>query len=715
MKNIIKIFIMDVKRVSTNVVAMVVIMGLSVLPSLYAWFNILSNWDPYGPEATGRMQIAVVSEDKGETVEGLEINIGGSVVEGLKANDSIGWVFTDNEIDALNGVTDGSYYAALVIPEDFTASMLGFLSDSVSHGTIEYYENEKKNAIAPKITSKAQAAVKEQVNETFVSTLTESLLKVSGALGAENSTGISLIDSVLSSMNILNTDLGTYIAMLDSFVGITDSASSLLTTTQVMLPNLGVVVENGQSTVNTLQNALIAADGSAKAASRLLTVSLDTVENSLTALSASVNAQISLLSAGAGSPAGVAALAQVPLTLQSALTTDGIKKMMGEAGGDVSTSYNGLCTALTTLSSDLTALGSAVQRSEQDAAALAAKIQGEIDACIGAVKALRDSYSFTVQPQIDKLVSDMQVSMVGASEVLNSIDSNFSDVAVVLQQYKDTMEGGNGSLRESRETAQRMKDTLEDYISAIVALSTDDQYKEITELLRNDPTLIGSFLSSPVAIDTIAVYEIENYGSAMAPFYTILAIWVGALILVALMHVKVVPDETVTNMKHYQAYFGRYLTFFLVGQLQTLLTVLGNFFFIGIQCQDYLKFWFACSYSSFVFTIFIYSLTVAFGNVGEAVAVVVMVLQVAGAGGTFPIEVLPEVYQKLYVYLPFTHGLRAMKEAIAGAYKNDYWKALGILTIYVAISLVVGLFVAIPFKKLMKKIEISKERTGIML
>lgn len=718
MKNIIKIFIMDAKRLGTNVVALVVIMGLSILPSLYAWFNILSNWDPYGPEATSRMQIAVCSDDKGVTIEGMEINIGASVVDGLKQNTTIGWVFTDTSEEALAGVNDGEYYAALIMPEDFTTDMLGFLSGTVTHGQIEYYENEKKNAIAPKITSKAQATVKEQVNATFVSTLTESLAEVSGLLGASDENGVSIVDTVLMSMNELDADLATYITMLNSFINITDSATSLLTTTQVMLPNLGLIVENGQSTVGTLENALIAADGSARAASRLLSVSLDTVENALTSLSASINAQITLISSGAGSPAGLASLSQVASTLQTTMGNIGFNNFVtgdDENSKAARAAYESVYTDLGQISTDLSTLSTIIGKNEQDASALAFKIQGEIDQCIAAVKALRDSYDFGVQPQIDQLVSDMQVSMVGASEVLNSIDSNFSDVAVVLQQYKDTMDQGNGSLKDSRDTAQAMKDTLEEYIRHILALSTDEQYQEILEMMKTDPEMIGSFISSPVAIETVEVYPIENYGSAMSPFYTILAIWVGALILVAIMHVKVEPDETIRDMKHYQAFFGRYIMFYIIGQLQTLLIVLGNFFFIGIQCHEHFLFWFACSFTSFVFTLMMYSLTVAFGNVGEAIAVVIMVLQVAGAGGTFPIEVLPEVYQKLYIYLPFTYGMRAMKECVGGMYGLDYWISLLYLCIFAAVSLFIGLVLTIPFRRLNEKIEESKLKTGIML
>ena len=107
--------------------------------------------------------------------------------------------------------------------------------------------------------------------------------------------------------------------------------------------------------------------------------------------------------------------------------------------------------------------------------------------------------------------------------------------------------------------------------------------------------------------------------------------------------------------------------------------------------------------------------TVAFGNVGEALAIVVMVIQVAGAGGTFPIETLPQVYQSLYKYLPFPYGMNAMRETIGGIYQMNYWIYVGKLAIYLVVSLVIGLLIAIPFRKLNHVIEKSKENTEIMI
>lgn len=173
MKNIWKIFTKDVKQLVKQPFALIIIIGLCVIPSLYAWFNIFANWDPYEPAATSQLKVAVASDDAGAEIMGLSLNVGDSVLEALGANTTIGWVFPGTTEEALEGVKNSDYYAALIIPENFTQEMLGFLDGEVDHPTIYYYENEKKNGIAPKITGKAKNAVREQVNATFVSTVAE--------------------------------------------------------------------------------------------------------------------------------------------------------------------------------------------------------------------------------------------------------------------------------------------------------------------------------------------------------------------------------------------------------------------------------------------------------------------------------------------------------------------------------------------------------------
>lgn len=587
MKNILRVFISDMKRISTNVVAIVVIIGLRVIPSLYAWFNILSNWDPYGQEATSKLKVAVVSDDNGASIDGVEVNIGEKVVEALKTNDTIGWVFEDNSDDVIESVRSGEYYAALIMPEDFSSDMISFLSDTITHPQILYYCNQKKNAIAPKITDKAKTAVKEQVNETFISTIASSLVtagdtvansdKLKGLGTAESG---SVIDIIKNKLKDASDELNTYNVLLTSLISITDLSTGLS--------------DQSVNTAGQLNNVLE---------------------------------------------------------------------------------------------------------------------QQRIDVAV--VQKMVEANKLSSLEELSGVLSE---NLSAVQNVMSSISSIYTDMNGSVNDFNSAVNDSNINLSETKDMLNSIQDKISSVIESLEEFSDSDNYGLMSDILDTDASTLGSFISSPVLIETEKIYEIAEYGSAASPFYTVLSIWVGGLIMVAIIHahVKSVKIDGY-KLKPYQKFFGRYITFFIIGQLQTLLIVLGNLFYLQIQCIHPFMMWFACSVTSTVFTFFMYSLTVAFGNIGEALAIVFMVVQVAGSGGTFPIEVLPKVYQMIYKYLPFPYAMDAVRETVAGMYGNYYWKCLGILCIYIVISLVIGLVLRIPFEKMNEMIEESKEKSGVML
>lgn len=591
MKNIFRVFANDWKRIGRNVVALVVVMGLSVLPSLYAWFNILSNWDPYGSDSTSNIKVAVAYDDTGIDISGMNVNISTNIIEALKTNDTIGWVFTDTSEEAIEGVWAGDYYAALIMPEDFSRDMVSFLADNMTHPEIIYYTNQKKNAIAPKITDKAKTAVQQQVNATFISSLTEAIMKsadIADNIGAikdsdgnninkENVSGNSILDILIAKLQVVNTQVSTFDSVLTAVSNIISTAQSTSDTAAAILPDLSVKFDSEKAILNELNNTI------------------------------------------------------------------------GKSNLIDSTIFANIANDINT-------------------------IQGYMNS----VSEIYDDMGYNVA-DFDNSIRQMGSSIANTLELVHNLESQLSDSITKLVDFKSS---GTYSL-----------------LQTAVAFNTEE---------------LASFISAPVTIGTVDLYPIENYGSAMSPFYSVLSIWVGALILVAIIHVKVYPFGGY-NITSVQAFFGRYLTFFLIGQAQALLITLGDLFFIGIQCLHPFKFWLAASFTSFVFTMITYSLTVAFENVGEAVAVVIMVIQVAGAGGTFPIQCLPTVYQAIYKYLPFTYAMDALRECVGGTYSWYYWKCIIALLIYVGICLFIGLVVAIPCRKLNATVNKSKEKSGVMI
>ncbi len=704
MITIFRVFLSDVKRLRSNVVAIVIIMGLSIIPALYAWFNIMSNWDPYGTSATSQMKVAVCSQDSGVEIGSLSLNVGDEVITGLKENTTIGWVFTASKDEALEGVNSGDYYAALIVPESFTTDFISFLGGDPKNPTIAYYENSKKNAIATKITGKAKTAVQEQVNQKVISTLTE-VLTESGKILAENDeNGVDIVVSTADQLDELDSSLQTYVNILNTFSLVTASASDLAESAQSLLINTQGIFDSSQDSVSNMQSSVLSGAQTADTVSSLIGISLDSVEQDLTLLSD----QMDTLTVG-DSFDSIRNQVDTAKTMSKS-TISVLKDIFGETDQYVSA----VDKSFKQLNTDLKAFKKDANVTAQSLKHLKRTIKADIKDCKNSIRKIRNTYQYQVQPDVSRSVLRMEQALIQTGKMLNNIESSFGTIDRALESYQTTLDSGTDDITATKDYIVSLQSDIRKLSKSLRALSGDEQYNEMMDLLKNDPTLMASFMASPVSMETKAVYPIETYGSAMAPFYTVLAIWVGALILVALIHVKVAPIENL-KVRPWQAFFGRYITFFLIGQAQTAITVLGDLFYVDIQCPHPFLFWLAAAASSFVFTLLIYALTVAMGNVGEAVAVIVMVIQVAGAGGTFPIEVLPEVYQMIYKFLPFTYCMNALRECVGGLYKNDYWMDLRALGIYILISLFIGLVVAVPLRRLNKVIERSKEKSKVML
>ena len=696
MRNIWKIFTTDIRRISNNVVAVVIIMGLSILPALYAWFNIFSNWDPYEPAATSQLKVAVASDDAGAEIMGLSLNVGDSVLEALGANTTIGWVFPGTTEEALEGVKNSDYYAALIIPENFTQEMLGFLDGEVDHPTIYYYENEKKNGIAPKITGKAKNAVQEQVNATFVSTVAEAVMKAGNALSMANASGQA---SVTGSLDSVKAQLQDYVVMLQSFQSIMSSAEMIMATSRNMLPDMDNILENGRNTMIGMQTMINSSVDAVDVMGDMVSSSMDMVTEALQYLSVFSDGLLdqmgsnnigSTTDTGLGMAIGLVQGMQANMDVLGSLVT----------GQDAQ--IQAINQSLKNIEADLKQLQNSKGQVDTDVNTLRAQIREQIQICNKQLNNLMNDYNNNVRPSFRNTGKSMQQAFLNA-------------ISDILGEYEQTIREGNLSLQDSLIIAQELLDKVSKIADNIKRITGADSYEDILNAMASDPTSVAEFVSSPVKLQTVPVYPVEHYGSAASPFYTILAIWVGALFLVAIIHVGVKPIDPGDHYKEYERYFGRYLLFFLIGQAQTLLTILGNLYYIEIQCQHKFLYWLAAAVASAAFSCFMYSVTFAFGNVGEALAIVVMVIQVAGSGGTFPIEALPKVFQWIYPFLPFQFGMKAFKECIAGMYGVDYWINVGKMVLFLIIALLLGLALEPPFRKLNHRIEKSKEKTGLMI
>lgn len=705
MKNIWRVYISDLRRITTNVVALSIVMGLCIIPSLYAWFNILSNWDPYGESATSLMKISVYSEDKGVEMSGINLTIGDMVIESLENNNTIDWTFADNKAEALELIKSGDCYAGIIIPKDFTANMLSILNGNIVNPSIEYYENSKKNAIATKITGKVKTTVQNEINTKIISTLTEVFANAGDFISGNNIDGSDLIAGFEGKLSQISSSLDNYIYMMNTFSLLTESASDAIDTTQLLFPSIDSMAQSGAGSLGNLSDSVEISQDVTDTSLSLLNTGLDTITDKLNDLEASISGltrESALVTVSTGTDL------TDPLSSNVLDTLNKLIENKSQIITDAKAQFQ-------KLKEDISELASAAELSDSEFNTLKDSVTADIKDCKNAVSSVKSAINDDLSPELKSSISQIQNSLAQAQTILSGIPGSFKDISKSLTEYQDILKDGTTNIAGTVKCLKDLRDSIDKIKTDIQTITSNSSYQDFINAIKDNPQVIVNFISSPVQMNTVAVYEISNYGSAMAPFYTVLALWVGALILVALIHVKVRDTEELEGVKPYQKFFGRYLNFFVIGQVQTIITVMGDLFYVGIQCRHPIAFALAAMMTSFVFTFLIYSLTVAFGNIGEAIAVVIMVIQVAGAGGTFPVEVLPSVYQYLYKFMPFSYCMNALRECVAGMYQHTYGRCLATLLIYVAISAVIGLLLAKPCAKLLDKLEHSKEKSGLFI
>ena len=697
MNRIFKIFVHDIVGLSRNIFALIIAGGLCIIPSLYAWFNIYSNWDPYAN--TSAVKVAVVSEDAGYTGEDGEYsNMGDSVLESLRTNTGLGWQILDKKDDAIEGVKSGEYYAAIVIGDDFSESMFDFIDKGLVHPSVTYYENEKKNAVASKITDTGKSTLQSNINTEFVNTVIQTAMSSTDGMLADR----DIIGGVLDNLNRLGDNLDGYKGTIASFVSSNAALSGSLHDLRVQIPDS---LPDNSATMEALQNQ------TSKAADEYI-AKLDRITAATRATSQALSAQLQwVLTAIENNLPTDEILAGIDnaqdlldsMNDQSDTLTEQLQNISDQLGGVIDD--DSIKLAVDSLVQIRIAAKGLLEQSKILVKAGALKSQVKLELvrtalvqCSQKIDEMDGILDGSVQKAVDAMKGVISTSIDSIGESLTQVSEQLGSLSAMLGSIEQTVDGMNVGLDQMGSVMDGMSDKIVQLAGKLSDLTGDDKYRLLAQALAQDPETYGEFLSSPVQVETHQVYATENYGSAVSPFYTTLALWVGGLLLTAL--IKVHPDspELINGAKPHELFFGRYL--FVLGQVQAVITVLGDVYLLKIQCLDKGLFMLAACFTSFVFTLLIYALTVSFGDIGKALAVVMVVIQIAGSSGTYPIELLPVFFQKVYIYFPFPYAINAMRETISGRYGSDYWQFMGVLLLFVAASLALGLFIRKPFMKL---------------
>ena len=726
MKNIWKIFQRDMMRIRKNVIALVVIVGISVVPCLYAWFNIAASWDPYSN--TGNLKVAVASVDEG--YEGslipLEINIGDQVLSALRENTQMEWVFTTKD-KATAGVKSGKYYAAIVIPKDFSNKMMSVFSENVEKPEITYYSNAKENAIAPKVTDKGASAVQRQVNQVFIETISDTTLTVLQAVSnmTEASGAETIVSNLNTNLNRISGDLSASAGLLQSFSDMTVSAQNLLNSTTEFMQSAQTQSQESKQTFQKSKDSFSDIDSALDAATDNVETALNATQSVYDEMNQTITKAFETQS-------------QDTETVASTLDTLAAKvqkiidsyQSVRDAVASISDSHSELASAVDAVVSRMDTSIKAQQELHDKLQNTAQSLRDTTTDIATAKKELQDLFA-TNGTQIADATNEYQSSMeTSLNKLTDALDSSKTKISSLLSQLEKSTDGIysltdaadsdltqiQSVLADSGKLLNDAADKISDTTAKLDEMEQSGDFSELESIISGDRSSISSFLAAPVSLKTHKVYEIANYGSSMAPFYSVLSIWIGGIVLVAMLKVNVSYKctEGLENVKLYQVYFGRFITFLIVGLFQSTLIALGDLLYLGIQCEHPFLFLLACWFSSIVFVNIIYTLTVSLGDIGKAVSVILLVVQVAGTGGTFPIEVAPKFFQAVYPLLPFTHSMAALRETVGGMYGMNYWIDLGKLAIFLVISLIVGLVLRKPIIKLNDAFTEKLEETKLM-
>ena len=728
MRGILQLTLRDLRHATSNVMAVIVVFGLVVIPSLFTWFNVIASWDPFSN--TDRLKVAVASTDAGYESElvPIRINIGEQVLSALRANDDLDWVVTSEE-EAIDGTKSGEYYAAIVLPPSFSTDMMTFYADGGERTDLAYYTNEKKNALAPKITGQGAEGVTAQINEVFTETLGEIALGLVSSLSdyltdADTQAALTRLEArvggIATQLRAGAQTADMFSALVASIVPLVDGATGLVTASGAAFDDASDAVGAGAAAVGDLTSTLASsnqalADAIARTSSGYEAVGT-AIDDLFAAGDGLADGQAQVLETLAGRvQQQIDASSAVRTTLEDHVgpllppSAQGAFATVLGSIDDAIARQQALQDLLEQAGQDLAAGNSAAQTAH-------AEITASLAAATAALADARNAYTGALQPQLDQLAA----TLVGIRADIASIGDDLSGASGRLS-------GGAGAVRgvltQAQSATQRISETLAeaaatfDGVQEALAKAADTgDLSALSDVIGADPSVLATSLAEPVRVDRTAVFPVLSFGAAMAPLYMILALWVGALLMTVAIRVDVnartLPGRP--ELPPTQKYLGRYGIFALLGLAQSTLLTLGLILFIQIEPVHPLLLILAGWVISLVFTMIIYTLVVAFGNAGKALAVLLLVIQISGSGGAYPLQLLPEWFQSISPFLPATHAIAAMRSAIAGIYAADFWISLGLLALFLVPTLLLGLVLRRPLISFNRGLVEAMESTKLM-
>ncbi|MGX7080936.1 YhgE/Pip N-terminal domain [Gemella morbillorum] len=716
MKNIIEIFQNDIREIFRKTRTWIVIIGLILLPSMYAWPNILSAWDPYGH--TNNIKVAVVTEDSGAEVSGQKVNLGENLVEGLKNNKNLDWQFVSNKQEAEEGVRIGDYYASIVIPKNFSEDLTSVSRGFPKKATIEYTVNEKINAISPKITNSGASAIANNISKSFVEIANGVIFEKLHEAGIKFEQNLPSIEKMKEEIFKLNDNFSNYENVVSELIGKTEQGQKILNTIQQALPDIDrfatnsiMLADKADITINNIQSfnekllPLISnhlkvvedVSGEANSLAQKIQSKPDNVEE--------IKEKLKLLNT------------RLEAAEERLRVVKNIFEYLNELSGE--NILQNQLNKINTLENDLTKvkevnnkiytnidnydeIADDIKKDFVDRTKRINEISTNID------NRLNDDIAPLVAKVLTKAdinINEISKLIIGAQNELPEVEAKILSTEVKIQRAHAKLITIQKELPEAK---GKIKKLTEEIKKAEAGTNTNMLFN----LLKVDYKQQAEFFANPVQLSENKLYHIKNYGSAMTPFYTVLSIWVGALLMSSLLTTKVEDEEG--KYKPCEKYFGRWILFLVISLFQTLVITLGDMYVLGTQAVSPYRFVFYGLLISALFSSIIYTIVHLLGNVGKAICIILLVLQLGSSGGTFPIQMTSSFFQALYPKIPFTYSIGLLREAVGGVYIPAAQRDMKILLIGIVITLISGT-ILVHLKSRSKKLSAEREKSKLFL
>ncbi|AVQ45581.1 YhgE/Pip domain-containing protein [Clostridium botulinum] len=718
MKNIFKIYRRDLQNIITNWVAIVVMLGLMILPSLYAWFNIKSSWDPYAN--TKSISVAVVNKDKAAVFKGQSINVGQELVNKLKINKNIGWKFVD-EKEAEKGVKYGKYYASVMIPEDFSYKILSITRDKQEKPTLIYSVNEKSNAVAPKITSKGVTTVQNEITKTFVKTVNGIIFEIFNKLGIELEKGKPKLKDLMNMIFYVNDKIPEINASIDK---LEKGAITLEEFIEKINKDIPLIKD-------TINRALSAGDKTklflSKSKEGINNVAPYIKQDLIIAKKINNTAEV-LIGEGVGVIEKNSQQAKEDLVASKDKLTN-VKEIFNSTLelvdiinkdkkniilNDFENRIKDMKERVNNKIENINTIVSSIDRGEKVSVEVLNRLKNKANGIDSILKQIIEDFNPKIVPAINSVLNDLIVVADNTIQLLKNANENLPEATELLDKGYTGAEKGIKGIKILKSNLPSIEKSIGEVSNKLKTLDDDERLNEIIKLMKNNAKIESDFISNPVEIKENRIYPIPNYGSAMAPFFTTLSLWVGALILVSILSVDVKDIKGAKKLKVHEKYFGRYLTFMTIAIFQALIVSLGDIYLLKVYVSNKLIFILFSIFISIIFSMIIYTLVSVFGNVGKALGVILLVLQISASGGTFPIEVTPGFFQRINPLLPFTYAVSGMRESVGGVIEGILLRDIVILLIYFTLSILLALLLKKKLEKINKNFMRKFKESGLV-